>query len=66
MTNLKLFLKSSISLRILFWLLIVSLLPLLIAGFISFKASENEIKGEVIENLLAVAASKAKHYLPIN
>jgi signal transduction histidine kinase len=62
MTNSKLFWKSSLALRILSWLLTVSLLPLLIAGFISFKASENDIKKQVIENLLAVADSKGKMF----
>ena len=62
MTNSKLFWKSSIALRILSWLLTVSLLPLLIAGFISFKASENEIKKQVVENLLAIADSKGKMF----
>ncbi len=60
MTNLKLFWKSSIFLRTLSWLLIISLLPLFIAGFISFKISEDEIKGKVIDNLQAAADSKGK------
>ncbi|MEN8263919.1 MAG: ATP-binding protein [Nitrospirota bacterium] len=62
MTNSKLFWKSSIALRILSWLLTLSLLPLLIAGFISFKASENEIKKKTVEHLLAIADSKGKMF----
>ncbi len=62
MANSMLFWKSSITLRILSWLLIVSLIPFLVAGFISFKVSEIEIQKKAIENLQAIADSKGKMF----
>jgi PAS domain S-box-containing protein len=53
--------KSKIVNQLLGWFLLVSFLPLLIVGYISYKNAAETLKKEVINHLVTIAESKAEH-----
>ena len=50
----------TIAARLLFWFLLISLLPLTIVTCLSYLISENSLKNEVRINLKSIADNKAK------
>ena len=52
------FKKTTIAGKILFWFLIIALIPLITVSYLTFKTSENAIRHETIENFKVIADSR--------
>ena len=49
--------RSTVAKKLLFWFLLIALLPLGIAGYLNYKNAINILKKEVTNNLVAIADS---------
>jgi PAS domain S-box-containing protein len=58
MLTLEIFKKPTIFKKLLIWFLMISLLPISIFGYVTFKTSERKIKEETLKSLMAITESK--------
>ncbi len=60
MVKLKKIKRQTIATRLLLWFLVIAVLPLVIAIYLTFATSESSLRKEINSNLLAIADSKAR------